>query len=128
MIEGLKVTLTGEELRRRLDERIAERRAAAGHWDRERVRTAADATEDSPLLPDHISENEADRQRWRAEVLTFVRDHLDPSEVYRLDESDLEFAELLPGRPGWMEQEDLGPFAKRICACPEIVEIVNPDR
>ena len=106
MIDGLKVTLTGDELRRLLDERIAERRASAERWDHERQRTAADATEDAPLLPDHMCENEADRYEWRAEVLAFLRDHLDPSELYRLGEADLEFAELLPARPGWLEQEE----------------------
>ena len=106
MIDGLKLTLTGDELRTLLDERIAERLAAAARWERERERTATDATEDAPLLPDHMCENEAERQQWRADILTFVRDHLDPSEIYRLGEADLEFAELLPAEPGWLEQDE----------------------
>ena len=106
MIDGLKLTLTGDELRKLLDIRIAERLEAAARWERERERTAADATEDAPLLPDHMCENEAELQQWRADILTFVRDHLDPSEVYRLGEADLEFAELLPAKPGWLEQDE----------------------
>ena len=104
MIDGLKMTLTGEELRQLLEARAAERRAAAAHWQSQRERKAETATEDAPLLPDHMCENEADRQEWHAEVLTFLHDHLDPSEIYRLDVSDLEYAELLPRKPEWLEQ------------------------
>ena len=91
MIDGLKMTLTGEELRKLLEARAAERRAAAARWQSQRERKAETATEDAPLLPDHMCENEADRQEWHAEVLTFLHDHLDPSEIYRLDLSDLEY-------------------------------------
>jgi hypothetical protein len=137
MIDGLKVTLTGEELRRLLDERIAERRAGAERWDHERRRTMTAENDDPSLLPEHICKNEADRQQWRAEVLTFLRDHLDPLEVYRLGESDAEFGELLPRQPGWMEEDECdegarlsfggGRYARRICDSPEIIEVTNPD-
>jgi len=137
MIDGLKVTLTGEELRKMLDVRAAERRTAAARWDRERERGPETEREDSPLLPDHMCENEAERQEWRAQVLTFLRDHLDPSEVYRLDLQDLEFAELLPQKPDWLEQQEyeestqvgfsLERIAKRVCRSPEIVQITTPD-
>ncbi|MGH7947359.1 MAG: hypothetical protein ACREF9_20490 [Opitutaceae bacterium] len=53
-----------------------------------------------------MCENEAERHEWRAEVLAFIRDHVDSTEVYRLGESDLAFGELLPEKPGWMEQEE----------------------
>ena len=137
MIDGLKVTMTGEELRELLETRASERRASAGRWQRERERTAATATEDAPLPPDHMCENEADRQEWHAEVLTFLHDHLDPSEIYRLDVSDLEYAELLPQKPEWLEQYEFEEstrtgfsverIARRVCNSPEIIEIVNPD-
>lgn len=137
MIDGLKMTLTGEELRTLLEARAAERRAAAAHWQGQRERTAETATEDAPLLPEHMCENEADRQAWHAEVLTFLHDHLDPSEIYRLDLSDLEYAELLPRKPEWLEQAEfeestrvgfsLERIARRVCGSPEIIEIVNPD-
>jgi hypothetical protein len=58
------------------------------------------------LLPDHICENSADRHGWRAYVLGFIREHIDSSEVYRLGEADLTFGELLPEKPGWLEQEE----------------------
>ena len=137
MIDGFRLTFTGEELRTLLDARAAEHRANAGHWERERARTAEDQTEDAPLLPDHLCENEAERQVWRAEVLEFLRDHLEPLEVYRLGEVDLAFAELLPPAPGWLEQEEyeertrvgfeLSRIGKRICEAPEIIHIGNRD-
>ena len=39
------------------------------------------------------------RHEWRAEVLRFIRDRLDPAEAYRLGEVDLMFGELLPEAP-----------------------------
>jgi hypothetical protein len=70
-------------------------------------------------------------------VLTFLHDHLDPSEIYRVDVSDLEYAELLPQKPSWLEQYEfeastqagfsLERIAMRVCSSPEIIEIVNPD-
>jgi hypothetical protein len=137
MIDGLKMTLTGEELRKLLDTRAAERRRAAARWQSEQERAPETATEDAPLLPDHLCENEAQRLEWRADVLTFLRDHLDPSEIYRLDLSDLETAELLPLKPEWLVQDEfeestrvgfsLERIAKRVCSSPEIIEIVIPD-
>jgi hypothetical protein len=57
-------------------------------------------------MPEHICENEEERHEWRAEVLAFIRDHIEPGAVYRLSEADLLFAELLPEKPGWLEQSD----------------------
>ena len=137
MIHGLKVTLTGDELRKLIETRAAERRAAAAHWDREGERDLSTQTEDDPLLPQHMCENESERQEWHATVLAFLRDHIDPSEVYLLDLSDLELANLLPPKPEWLEQHEyeestrvgfsLERIAKRVCTGPEIVEITNPD-
>ena len=137
MIDGLKVSLTGEEFRELLDERAARHRAAAAHWSREAARTSDDATEEEPVLPEHICRNEVAREEWRASVLTFLRERLDVSEVYRLGVADLEYVDVLPVEPepcgpGEFEDRtedsvDLGPFAERICASPEIVLVTNPD-
>jgi hypothetical protein len=116
MIEGLRLTMSGEEVRMLIERRAAEHRAKAERWRGETARTPDDETEDTPLLPEHICENEATRHEWRAERLSFLRDHLDPSEVYRLGEMDLEFAELVPEPP-----ELLGPDDS------EDSEILNPD-
>jgi hypothetical protein len=61
---------------------------------------------DPPLLPDHICENEAERHGWRASALAFLRDHLDSTKTYRIGEADLAFADLLPTKPGCLEQEE----------------------
>ena len=137
MIDGLKLTMTGEEIRSLIELRAAEHRTLATHWNREAVRTPEEHVEDHPVMPEHMCEHEAARHEWRAGVLAFLRDHLDPSEVYRLGEFDLEFAELLPAPPASVEQDeydertrmraDLGPFARRLCDSPEIVEVINPD-
>jgi hypothetical protein len=104
MIEGLRLTVTGEELQALLEQRMEEHQRRAEHWKREQARTPEEETDDEPLLPDHLCENEAERHEWRADVLGFIRDHIDSSEVYRLGEVDLAFAELLPDKPNWLEQ------------------------
>jgi hypothetical protein len=106
MIDGLKLTFSGEELRTLLEDRIADHNGCADHWRREQARTPESETEDAPLLPEHMCENEEQRHVWRADVLEFIRDHVDPHETYRLSADDLEFGELLPSKPGWMEQEE----------------------
>ena len=106
MIDGLKVTMTGEELRALLERRIDSHKRSADHWKRELARTPDEQTEDEPLLPDHICENEAERHKWRTEVLEFIRDHVDVNETYRLGEADLAFGELLPSKPGWLDQDE----------------------
>ena len=106
MIDGLKLTFSGEEIRALLEDRIADHNGSADHWRREQARTPESQTEDAPLLPDHMCEHEEKRHVWRAEVLEFIRNHVDPPETYRLSAADLEFGELLPSKPGAIEQED----------------------
>jgi hypothetical protein len=106
MIDGFRLTIPGEELRRLLEKRVDDHRRRADRWKREQARTPDDQTEDAPLLADHICENEADRHDWRAAVLEFIRDRVEPAEVYRLGEADLLFGELLPEKPGWLEQAE----------------------
>lgn len=59
-----------------------------------------------PLLPEQICENEAERHEWRAAALEFIRDRIELAEVYRLGERDLDFGELLPEQPRWLEQQE----------------------
>jgi hypothetical protein len=106
MIDGLKLTVSGEELRALLERRIEDHRRRAEWWKREHARTPEEQTEEEPQLPEHMYANEAERHEWRAEVLEFIRDHIDPSEAYRLSEADLVFGELLPDKPGWLEQQE----------------------
>jgi len=104
MINGLQLTIPGEEVRRLLEERMDDHRQRADWWRREQARTPEEQTEDEPLMPEHICENEAERYEWRAAVLEFIRDRIESAEIYRLGEADLQFGELLPEKPGWLEQ------------------------
>ena len=104
MIDGLRLTIPGEEIRRLLEERIGDHEARAAHWRAELDRTEED--EEHPMLPDHICENEALRHEWRVRVLAFMRERIESAEIYRLGENDLAFGELLPEKPGWMEQDE----------------------
>jgi hypothetical protein len=104
--EGLRLTFAGSELHQLLQERIERHRRCAEDWKREQARTPEEQTDEHPLLPDHMCENEAERHDWRARVLDFIRAHIDSGAVYRLGEADLLFGELLPEKPGWLEQEE----------------------
>lgn len=106
MVEGLKLTISGDDLRTLLEHRIHRHQLRAERWRHEQARTPEEQTEDEPLLPEHICENEAERHDWRANVLAFLRDHIDATEVYRLGAADLTLGELLPEKPGWLEQDD----------------------
>ena len=109
---------------------MAEHQLKAVQWIEEAARTPADETQEAPLLPEHICENEATNHEWRAERLTFLREHIDPTEVYRLGEMDLEFAELLQTEPEMLGPDESGSLeahARRVCSSPEIIEIRNPD-
>ena len=105
-IQGLTLTMPGVELQDLLKDGIRSHRDSERRWKREQARTSAEETEDEPLLPSHICENEAERHEWRAEVLGFIHNHIEPAETYRLGEADLAFGELLPAKPGWLEQDE----------------------
>jgi hypothetical protein len=106
MIEGLKLTISGKELRTLLGDSVRRHEERASHWADESLRSKDDETEDAPLRPQHICENEAERHTWRAAVLAFIRDHIDGGETYRLCAGDLEYGELLPEKPAWLEQDE----------------------
>jgi hypothetical protein len=106
-IRGIALTVNGRELAVRIGERI--------RWHRERgdtlieqmkkltdvERTAAEdlanilGRYDSPRM---ILEKRLREHRDRATFLTFVRDHIAPDQVYRLDSSDLRMIDVLPER------------------------------
>ena len=51
MIDGLRLTISGEELRRLFEHRIEHHERCVKHWKREQARTPEEQTEDEPLLP-----------------------------------------------------------------------------
>ena len=85
MIDGLKLTFSGEQLRKLLEERIADHGRCAERWRREQSRTKEDETEDAPLLPEHMCEHEAQKHLWRADVLVFIREHIETGRRIALD-------------------------------------------
>lgn len=105
-IEGLKLSFTGDEIRAVLQQRIDSHLRHAERWDQEQARGPETNTEETPRLPDRICGYEAERHRWRVEVLTMIREHVQPSALYLLDECDLDFGELLPETPGCLEQQE----------------------
>ena len=124
MIAGLKLTITGEEVRALLHQRAQQHLMRAECWRRERNKSGDDQSEDVFLCSEEMCENEAERHEWRADVLEFIRDHVDPREAYQLGEADLIFGELLPEKPAWLEQQEgeertsvgfnLGQLTKRL--------------
>jgi hypothetical protein len=106
MIEGLKLTMTGEELRNRLDERVKRHERAVEHYKREATREPDPKEEYDFVLPEHMCEYEQEFHTWRAETLAYIREHVEGGEVYRLGPADLEFGEILPEKPGIVEQDE----------------------
>jgi hypothetical protein len=94
MVEGLTVRMTSEELSEKLEERIAWHEASASDYEQE-LRMPARAREDQDI-PEHILAHELREHRERIAVLTLLRDHLLPDEIYLLSEPDLRLADLVP--------------------------------
>jgi hypothetical protein len=92
MIDGLKIEMTTEELSRRIAARILSHQAAAEKLEDERDRL--EAGRDGPV-PRRLVEHEIREHLEQAGMLTLLRDHLIPNEVYRLTELDLRFADLV---------------------------------
>jgi hypothetical protein len=100
VIEGLKLTMTGTQLRSSLTERV---RWHQGEMDRMSAQlTTHRALVEAPYA-DRVLEDEISRAQRRIDVLSFIRDYIVADEVYRLGEFDLRFADLLPDDDGWDE-------------------------
>jgi hypothetical protein len=106
MIDGLKLTMTGQELRKRLDERVKDHERQAAWYKAEAKREPDPDDENDFGLPEHMCEFEQEFHGWRAEALAYIREHVEGGEVYRLDQTDLAFGEILPEKPGIVEQAD----------------------
>lgn len=98
MIEGLKLTMTGVELRAKLDERIQSHARNATHY--AKLLKEPDPKDEEPF-PESVMEGEIEKAHDQIETLTLIRDYIIADEVYRLGEFDLRFADLLP-EPDWM--------------------------
>jgi hypothetical protein len=94
VIDGLKLTMTGAQLRFNLEKRIRRHQDDIERLSAQR-RTPLRACEEGPY-PDSVLVGEISRAERRIEVLTFIREYIVADEVYRLGEFDLRFADLLP--------------------------------
>ena len=104
MIDGLRLTITGEELRERLAERVQDHRRRAEWYNDEKTREPDPNDEYACQLPEHMCEYEEEFHTWRAAVLAYIREHIEGGEVYRLSAADLAFGEILPVQPGMVAQ------------------------
>lgn len=95
MIDGLRVQMTTDELSHRIARRIAWHTQSAREYARELRLPERERTD--PLLPDDVIEQEMMEHSDQAAVLTLLRDHLVPGEIYLLSEQDLQFADLAAG-------------------------------
>ena len=98
MIAGLQIKIRGEELSRRMAERIREREEAIAALDR-RIEQRAGDRRFTRAHEEHktIAELEDERQGQRDVLLriTLVRNSLVEQELYLLDMSDLRVADLI---------------------------------
>src|SRR5579859_2867593 len=99
MLRGLQITMRGEQLRDRMDERIKVLDAAAEKLDTRIMQRAGDASfdvrpeDDFKTVPD--LEQERQHYRDRARRLTLLRDTPVLDEIYALNKRDLRLAELI---------------------------------
>ena len=85
MIEGLRLTMTGEELRKRLQDRVKDHERRAAWYKAEAKREADPEDEYDFVLPEHMCEHEEERHSWRAEVLAYIREHIEGGEVAQVE-------------------------------------------
>ncbi len=98
MIEGLKLTMTGVQLRTNLEGRL--------RWHQGEIRRMTKQLQGSDATgaveyPASMLENEISRAERQIEVLSFIRDSIVADETYRRGEFDLRFADLLPDDDAW---------------------------
>ena len=102
MIDGLKLDVTADEIVKLLDERINEHVAGADA-DESNAQKLARTEDDDDCCEDETPvstrlRRRAQRERERADALTFMRNHVVRGETYRLTAEDLRILELLPDR------------------------------
>ena len=97
MIAGLQIKIRGEELSRRMAERIRAREEAIAAIDRRIERRAGDPEDDYKTVAD--LEDERQRQRDVLLRVELVRNSLVDEELYLLSMSDLRVADLVSPTP-----------------------------
>ena len=109
MVDGLRLTISGDELCRLLSVREREHRTLEAAWRADLDAdpgTGGQGIDERAQLPAHIIDESIERHAWRARVLAVIREHVEPSEIYRIGQADLVFAELLPPTPEIVAEQD----------------------
>jgi hypothetical protein len=99
VIDGLKLTMTGVQLRTNLEGRIRFHQGEIRRLAKQLKHTPKEG-EQAPY-PKAVLESEIGRAERQIEVLAFIRDYIVADEQYRLGEFDLRFADLLPDDDPW---------------------------
>lgn len=92
MIEGLKIEMSTDQLSARLAERILWHQQTVDAYEEELSRSRGGSRDGRR----NVLEQEMREHQEQVVVLSLLRDHLIPNEVYRLMENDLRFADLAP--------------------------------
>mgnify|MGYP001579715992 CR=1 FL=1 len=96
MIEGIKIDMETETLRRHVQERADFHKAKSRWYDKQVDSLKAGIAAQTNVSNDPVSSLERSREshRERATFFQIICDHLVPNEVYRLSEGDLARLEL----------------------------------
>jgi hypothetical protein len=111
VIDGLKLTMTGQQLRGNLDQRICWHQT---EMDRMSEQFASHRALVEGPYADRLLEDDISRAQRRIAALTFIRDYIVADEVYQLGEFDLRFADLLPDDDVW----DCAPGIRHVVPVP----------
>ena len=101
MIDGLKLTMTGEQLRSNLEGRIRWHQAEIRRVTTQLKKAESLEAGSEVVYRTRLLEGEIGRAERQIEALSFIRDYVVADEVYRLGEYDLRFADLLPDEEPW---------------------------
>jgi hypothetical protein len=101
MIQGIQIDFTTEQLREHLADRIGYHETKASWYAQQTASLREGMTANPGMTADPIRALEESRKDHakRASTLTIIRDHLVPSETYRLTEGDMSRVELIDR--GW---------------------------
>lgn len=99
MIDGLKLTISGEEIRDLLAARIRTHEERAARLTEELTKSPVEERSRRERFRALVRTNRPEWHEWRATMLRFIREHVQPTEYYALDEGDVAFAELVADEP-----------------------------
>lgn len=96
MIDGLKLKMSGKELKQLLTARIAYHNGELERFRAELARSSKEHSAEHPLLSPSQCREEMARHSQRSAGLMLILRYLSANEVYLLNETDLRSADLWP--------------------------------